>query len=91
MHPDSTHEEREQESLGAVCREDCKISSTFMFMELMLTNVVTLALAIKIDLASNAAVLLRRNRSFSAIYPQTLRPYLTKSCSPIITLPLNHP
>lgn len=36
----------------------------FMFIELMLAHVVTLALAVKIDLASNAAVLLNRNRSF---------------------------
>lgn len=35
-----------------------------MFIELMLAHVVTLALAVKIDLASNAAVLLNRNRSF---------------------------
>lgn len=36
----------------------------FMFIELMLAHVVTLALAVKIELASNAAVLLNRNRSF---------------------------
>lgn len=36
----------------------------FMFIELMLAHVVTLALAVKIELASNAAVLLNRNKSF---------------------------
>lgn len=66
-----SHEEKEQEILGPVCRKDCKNIIyhcvkllNFMFIELMLAHVVTLALAVKIELASNAAVLLNRNRSF---------------------------
>lgn len=56
----------------------------------MLANVVMVALDIKIELRSNAAVL-EKEQEPQASYPQSPHPQCSRSCSPIVDLPLDHP
>lgn len=56
----------------------------------MLANVVTLALDVKIEFRSSAAVL-KKEQEPQTSHPQTPHPQCSRSCSPIVDLPLDHP